>query len=152
MLDHFYAFLKIWQWSQEEDYQVHVVEVDKQMLIEKIVKLQRTNARKSEKMEFMEDHINQLLEEIRKKSRLALVVFTLCFMYIHHIGDTTQNIGLSTTNNPLYFDRKFKRIDFLRLYLINIFEAFVQHPLELYQQWWSHDFVCISQSSGKMLL
>nr|XP_006135031.1 coiled-coil domain-containing protein 186 isoform X2 [Pelodiscus sinensis] len=45
-------------------------EVDKAVLIERIVKLQRAHARKNEKMEFMEDHIKQLVEEIRKKTKI----------------------------------------------------------------------------------
>ncbi|XP_055485947.1 coiled-coil domain-containing protein 186 isoform X2 [Psammomys obesus] len=43
-------------------------EVDKAMLIERIVRLQKSHARKNEKIEFMEDHIKQLVEEIRKKT------------------------------------------------------------------------------------
>jgi hypothetical protein len=45
------------------------VEVDKQTLIERIVKLQRALARKNEKIEFMEDHISQLVDEIQKKNK-----------------------------------------------------------------------------------
>lgn len=45
------------------------VEVDKQTLIERIVKLQRSLARKNEKIEFMEDHISQLVDEIQKKNK-----------------------------------------------------------------------------------
>ena len=52
-----------------EPPQVRHVEPDKQMLIERIVKLQRIHARKNEKIEFLEDHINQLLLEIKKKNR-----------------------------------------------------------------------------------
>lgn len=44
-------------------------EVDKTILIERIVRLQKAHARKNEKMEFMEDHIKQLVEEIRKKTK-----------------------------------------------------------------------------------
>ncbi|XP_054545952.1 coiled-coil domain-containing protein 186 isoform X2 [Talpa occidentalis] len=44
-------------------------EVDKAMLIERIVRLQKAHARKNEKIEFMEDHIKQLVEEIRKKTK-----------------------------------------------------------------------------------
>nr|XP_021486667.1 coiled-coil domain-containing protein 186 isoform X2 [Meriones unguiculatus] len=44
-------------------------EVDKAMLIERIVRLQKSHARKNEKIEFMEDHIKQLVEEIRKKTK-----------------------------------------------------------------------------------
>ncbi|XP_074151762.1 coiled-coil domain-containing protein 186 [Sminthopsis crassicaudata] len=45
-------------------------EVDKTMLIERIVRLQKAHARKNEKIEFMEDHIKQLVEEIRKKTKI----------------------------------------------------------------------------------
>ncbi|XP_051883504.1 coiled-coil domain-containing protein 186 isoform X2 [Pristis pectinata] len=45
-------------------------EVDKAILIERIVRLQKAHARKNEKIEFMEDHIKQLVEEIRKKTRI----------------------------------------------------------------------------------
>lgn len=48
-------------------------EVDKAMLIERIVRLQKAHARKNEKIEFMEDHIKQLVEEIRKKTKYVLV-------------------------------------------------------------------------------
>ena len=57
----------------QEYPEVRVIEVDKQMLIEKIVKLQKAHARKSEKIEFMDDHINQLLEKVKKKSKLVQI-------------------------------------------------------------------------------
>lgn len=44
-------------------------EVDKAVLVERIVRLQKSHARKQEKIEFMEDHIKQLVEEIRKKTK-----------------------------------------------------------------------------------
>lgn len=44
-------------------------EVDKAVLIERIIRLQKAHARKNEKIEFMEDHIKQLVEEIRKKTK-----------------------------------------------------------------------------------
>ena len=40
------------------------------VLVEKIVKLQKTLAKKQEKVEFMEEHISTMLEEIKKKNRL----------------------------------------------------------------------------------
>ena len=52
-------------------------EVDKAMLIERIVRLQKAHARKNEKIEFMEDHIKQLVEEIRKKTKYVFF-FPLC--------------------------------------------------------------------------
>ncbi|XP_062270053.1 coiled-coil domain-containing protein 186 isoform X1 [Platichthys flesus] len=45
-------------------------EVDKAVLVERIVRLQKSLARKQEKIEFMEDHIKQLVEEIRKKTKI----------------------------------------------------------------------------------
>lgn len=45
-------------------------EPDKQVLIEKIVKVQRSNARKQEKLEFLEEHSRQLTIELQKKSRI----------------------------------------------------------------------------------
>ncbi|XP_034563844.1 coiled-coil domain-containing protein 186 isoform X2 [Notolabrus celidotus] len=45
-------------------------EVDKAMLVDRIVRLQKALARKQEKIEFMEDHIKQLVEEIRKKTKI----------------------------------------------------------------------------------
>jgi chaperonin cofactor prefoldin len=49
------------------------VEVDKQVLIERIVHLQRSLARKNEKLEFLEEHIQQLVAEIKKKNKSVLV-------------------------------------------------------------------------------
>ena len=40
------------------------------VLGEKIVKLQKTLAKKQEKVEFMEEHISTMLEEIKKKNKL----------------------------------------------------------------------------------
>ncbi|XP_074477137.1 coiled-coil domain-containing protein 186 isoform X1 [Sebastes fasciatus] len=45
-------------------------EVDKTVMVERIVRLQKALARKQEKIEFMEDHIKQLVEEIRKKTKI----------------------------------------------------------------------------------
>ena len=40
------------------------------VLVDKIVKLQRTLARKQEKIEFMEEHVSTMLEEMKKKNKL----------------------------------------------------------------------------------
>lgn len=45
-------------------------EVDKAVLIERIVRLQKAQARKNEKIEFLEDHIKQLVDEIRRKTKI----------------------------------------------------------------------------------
>uniref|UniRef100_A0A1I7ZVR3 GRIP domain-containing protein n=1 Tax=Steinernema glaseri TaxID=37863 RepID=A0A1I7ZVR3_9BILA len=41
-----------------------------QVMIEKIVKLQRQLARRQEKIEFLEDHINQCIEELQNKTKI----------------------------------------------------------------------------------
>lgn len=45
-------------------------EPDKQVLIERLVKLQRENAKKAEKLDFMEEHAQVLVSELQKKTRL----------------------------------------------------------------------------------
>ncbi|KAK3610428.1 hypothetical protein CHS0354_016605 [Potamilus streckersoni] len=60
------------QTSEEHEYPVitEQVQVDKQIIIERIVKLQRALARKNEKIEFMDDHINHLVDELQKKNKI----------------------------------------------------------------------------------
>jgi len=41
-----------------------------QLLVEKIVKLQRACARRQEKLDILEEHIQQLMEEIKKKNKI----------------------------------------------------------------------------------
>lgn len=45
-------------------------EPDKQVLIERLVKLQKENAKKAEKLDFMEEHSQVLTSELQKKTRL----------------------------------------------------------------------------------
>lgn len=47
-----------------------VIVPDSQVLVEKIVKVQRLMARKQEKLDFMEEHVATLLEEVKKKSKI----------------------------------------------------------------------------------
>ncbi|XP_072397249.1 coiled-coil domain-containing protein 186-like [Diabrotica undecimpunctata] len=44
--------------------------IDQQTLIEHIVKLQKISAKKSEKIDFLEEHVNTLVIELQKKSKL----------------------------------------------------------------------------------
>jgi hypothetical protein len=48
---------------------VYVVDIDKQKLIEKIVKLQRDLAKKNEKIDFLQDHVNQLTGDLKRKTK-----------------------------------------------------------------------------------
>ncbi len=47
---------------------VYVVDIDKQKIIEKIVKLQNTLAKKNEKIDFLQDHVNQLTSDLKRKT------------------------------------------------------------------------------------
>lgn len=46
------------------------LELDKQMLVERIVRLQKNLARRNDKIDFLEEHIKQLLLEMKKKSKI----------------------------------------------------------------------------------
>lgn len=48
---------------------VYVFDIDKQKLIEKMVKLQKKLAKSNEKIDFMQDHINQLTNDLKRKTR-----------------------------------------------------------------------------------
>ena len=85
-----------------------MIEIDKQMLLEKIVRLQKSHARKNEKIEFMEDHIQRLIREVQKKARsvktivlsvttatvapVVLVVVSRCYCSDHklHLAKLTH--------------------------------------------------------------
>lgn len=44
--------------------------VTQQLLVDRIIRLQKSAARQSEKTEFLEEHVAQLLSELKKKSRI----------------------------------------------------------------------------------
>ena len=48
---------------------VYVVDVDKQKIIEKIVKLQKTLAKRNEKIDFLQEHVNQLTLDLQRKTK-----------------------------------------------------------------------------------
>lgn len=72
------------------------MEPNKKILVDKICRLQRIHAKKNEKLEFMEEHINALVEEIQKKARLAIQNCTT-----QHNNNTTQ---YNTTNNIIQYN------------------------------------------------
>ena len=45
---------------------------DSQVLVEKIVRLQRHIAKKQEKLDFLEDHMATMTEEVKKKNRIIV--------------------------------------------------------------------------------
>lgn len=44
--------------------------VTQQLLVDRIIRLQKAAAKRAEKMEFLEEHNNQLIGELKKKSRI----------------------------------------------------------------------------------
>ena len=48
---------------------VYVVDIDKQKIIEKIVKLQKTLAKRNEKIDFLQDHVNMLTNDLKRKTK-----------------------------------------------------------------------------------
>ena len=54
-------------YASESDF--YIVDVDKQKLIDKIVKLQLTLAKRNEKIDFLTDHANQLTFDLKRKTR-----------------------------------------------------------------------------------
>ncbi len=54
-----------------DDNYVYVVDIEKQKIIDKIVKLQKTLAKKNEKIDFLQDHVNQLTLDLQRKTRFA---------------------------------------------------------------------------------
>ena len=49
--------------------EVYVVDIDKQKVIEKVVKLQKLLAKRNEKIDFMQDHVNQLTADLKRKTK-----------------------------------------------------------------------------------
>ena len=57
--------------------EVYVTDVEKKKLVEKIVNLQNILARKNEKIDFFEDHVNQLTLDLKRKTKYNLLIFNL---------------------------------------------------------------------------
>lgn len=48
---------------------VYIVDIDKQRIIEKYVKLQKNLAKKNEKLDFLQDHVSHLTQDLQKKTK-----------------------------------------------------------------------------------
>ncbi|XP_035713324.1 coiled-coil domain-containing protein 186 isoform X1 [Folsomia candida] len=55
--------------TSDQDQECPVIP-DQQVLIERIVKLQRMLAKKQDKLEFLQEHVKQLVESLQKKSKI----------------------------------------------------------------------------------
>lgn len=49
---------------------IHSVEPSKQVLIDRIIRLQKTNVKRAEKLDFLEEHTQALVEELQKKTKI----------------------------------------------------------------------------------
>jgi predicted RNase H-like nuclease (RuvC/YqgF family) len=78
---------------QDQDYPVIP---DQQLLIERIVKLQRTLAKKQDKIDFLQEHVKQLVESLQKKSKIIQ-----CYAMEQDIESLASN--LSEQNKVTYF-------------------------------------------------
>lgn len=58
--------------NSNSDHDVHDLNSmpDTQVMIEKIVKLQKSCAKRQEKVDFLEEHVEQLLNEVKKKNKI----------------------------------------------------------------------------------
>lgn len=96
--------------------------LDKQTLIEHIVKLQRISARKSEKLDFLEEHVNTLVAELQKKSRLLQ-----SYILREQTGTMTSN-SMDTNKVLKHLSRQLCFIiTFLLLCVIFVLDEFIKH-------------------------
>ncbi|XP_012267065.2 intracellular protein transport protein USO1 isoform X1 [Athalia rosae] len=56
--------------SNSGDHVLQTVEPDRQALIDRIVKLQKTRVKQAEKLDFLEEHTKTLVNELQKKSKI----------------------------------------------------------------------------------
>lgn len=56
--------------ASNHSHSVSIAELDKQCLIERIIRLQRRIVRKEEKIDFLSDHVSQLTDELKRKTRV----------------------------------------------------------------------------------
>lgn len=56
--------------NSNSDHAVMPLEPDRQTLIERLLKLQKVNAKRAEKLDFLEEHTRTLVEELQKKTKI----------------------------------------------------------------------------------
>lgn len=72
---------------------INSIELDKQVLMERIIKLQNVNVKRAEKLDFLKEHTQTLLEDIQNKEKIIQNKEKIIQNYILH-----QNIGALTCN------------------------------------------------------
>ena len=81
---------------------VYIVDIDKQKLIEKIVKLQRDLAKRNEKIDFLQDHVNQLTNDLKRKTKFD----TKCLLFSQLIYNILKINSLGFKNYPSLFHER----------------------------------------------
>lgn len=56
--------------NNANDDHIHSLEASKQVLMDRIIKLQKINVKRAEKLDFLEEHTQTLVEELQKKTKI----------------------------------------------------------------------------------
>lgn len=84
--------------NANNEHSINSIELNKQVLMDRIIKLQNINVKRAEKLDFLKGHTQILLEDIQKKEKIIQ-------SYILH-----QNFGALTCNDRDKYKVYIKRL------------------------------------------
>lgn len=88
--------------EEEAEVVVNIVDIDRQKLIDKLVKQQKLLVRRNEKIEFLNDHIQLLTQDLQNKRRIiqSYAMNEDGFMYTSNESDAIKKqLGNKSRNN-----------------------------------------------------
>jgi hypothetical protein len=88
--------------DEEPEVIVNIVDIDRQKLIDKLLKQQKLLVRRNEKIEFLNDHIQLLTQDLQNKRKIiqSYAMNEDGFMYTSNESDALkQQLGNKTRNN-----------------------------------------------------
>ena len=88
--------------EEEEQVIVNIVDIDRQKLIDKLLKQQKLLVRRNEKIEFLNDHIQLLTQDLQNKRKIiqSYAMNEEGFMYTSNQSDSIkQQLGNKTRSN-----------------------------------------------------
>jgi hypothetical protein len=88
--------------DDEAEVVVNIVDIDRQKLIDKLLKQQKLLVRRNEKIEFLNDHIQLLTQDLQNKRKIiqCYAMNEDGFMYTSNESDSLrQQLGNKTRNN-----------------------------------------------------
>ena len=88
--------------DEEQEVVVNIIDIDKHKLIDKLVKQQKLLVRRNEKIEFLNDHIQLLTQDLQNKRRIiqSYAMNEDGFMYTSNESDSVkQQLAHKTRNN-----------------------------------------------------